>query len=51
MRSSTSGHWAWFDTAFGRCALAWDVHGLTGVRLPGRDDAATARGWPADRMA
>lgn len=50
MRSSTAGHWAFFDTAFGRCALAWGTHGLTGVRLPGRDDVATARGWPADRM-
>lgn len=50
MRSSTAGHWAFFDTAFGRCALAWGAQGLTGVRLPGRDDVATARGWPADRV-
>jgi methylated-DNA-[protein]-cysteine S-methyltransferase len=51
MRIGTVAHWAFFDTAFGRCALAWDAQALTGVRLPGRDDAATARGWAADRLA
>ena len=30
-----------FDTAIGRCALAWSVDGLTGVQLPGADEAAT----------
>ncbi|HWT93453.1 MAG TPA: methylated-DNA--[protein]-cysteine S-methyltransferase [Solirubrobacteraceae bacterium] len=33
-----------FDTAAGRCAVAWSAESaLTGVRLPGRDDA---RAWP-----
>ena len=36
-----------FDTAFGRCALAWNEHGLTAVRLPGASDAATMAGLPA----
>lgn len=26
-------HWAFFDTALGRCTLAWNDHGLTAVRL------------------
>lgn len=30
-----------FDTAFGRCALAWTDRGLRAVRLPGADDAQT----------
>lgn len=30
-----------FDTAFGRCALAWSDRGLSAVRLPGGDDAQT----------
>lgn len=30
-----------FDTAFGRCALAWNGHGLTAVRLPDSSDALT----------
>jgi len=30
-----------FDTAFGRCALAWSEHGLTAVSLPGDDDEQT----------
>jgi methylated-DNA-[protein]-cysteine S-methyltransferase len=25
-----------FDTAIGRCGIAWSEHGVTGVRLPGR---------------
>lgn len=33
-----------FDTAVGRCALAWNADGaIAGVRLPGRD---RARAWP-----
>ena len=34
---------ACFDTALGRCALVWGEHGITGVQLPGSDDAATRR--------
>jgi methylated-DNA-[protein]-cysteine S-methyltransferase len=30
-----------FDTAIGRCAVAWSVDGLTGVQLPEVDEAAT----------
>jgi methylated-DNA-[protein]-cysteine S-methyltransferase len=30
-----------FDTAVGRCAIAWSERGITGVQLPERDDAAT----------
>lgn len=41
---TTAVAYAHFDTAVGRCALAWNADGaLTGVRLPGRDDA---RVWP-----
>jgi methylated-DNA-[protein]-cysteine S-methyltransferase len=32
---------AMFDTAVGRCAIAWSERGITGVQLPERDDAAT----------
>lgn len=34
-------HCTLFDTAFGRCALAWHAHGLTAVRLPDHSDALT----------
>ena len=34
---------ACFDTALGRCALVWGEHGITGVELPGSDDAALRR--------
>ena len=46
-----------FDTAFGRCALAWHDAGLTAVRLPDdehhllaslRRHAPGAQPWPAD---
>jgi methylated-DNA-[protein]-cysteine S-methyltransferase len=46
-----------FDTAFGRCALAWHDAGLTAVRLPDEDhhlraslarQAPTAQPWPED---
>ena len=37
-----SGH-ALFDTAIGRCALAWGPLGLTAVQLPEDGDAATVR--------
>jgi methylated-DNA-[protein]-cysteine S-methyltransferase len=30
-----------FDTAVGRCAIVWSAHGVVGVLLPERDDAAT----------
>ena len=29
-----------FDTAIGRCAIAWSVRGIVGVQLPGGDDGA-----------
>jgi methylated-DNA-[protein]-cysteine S-methyltransferase len=32
-----------FDTALGRCAIAWGDHGVAGVELPARDDEATLR--------
>jgi methylated-DNA-[protein]-cysteine S-methyltransferase len=32
---------AMFDTAVGRCAIAWSERGITGVQLPERDDVAT----------
>lgn len=32
-----------FDTALGRCAIAWGGHGVAGVELPARDDEATLR--------
>jgi methylated-DNA-[protein]-cysteine S-methyltransferase len=51
MRSGAAARWALFDTALGRCALAWVAQGLTGVRLPARDDTATARGWPVSQAA
>ena len=38
--SPALGH-ALFDTAVGRCALAWGAAGLRAVQLPEQDDAAT----------
>lgn len=32
---------ALFDTAIGRCGVAWGDHGLLGVQLPEADDAVT----------
>jgi methylated-DNA-[protein]-cysteine S-methyltransferase len=32
-----------FDTALGRCGIAWGERGIAAVELPGRDDAATRR--------
>src|SRR5215218_6887007 len=32
-----------FDTALGRCAIAWGPHGIVAVALPDRDDRATRR--------
>ena len=34
---------ALFDTAIGRCAVAWSEAGLTGVQLPEADDALAGR--------
>ena len=39
-----------FDTAIGRCGLAWSDNGLTGVQLPEASDAAT-RARLARRLA
>lgn len=36
-----AGSYTLFDSAFGRCGLAWSQHGLLAVSLPGADDAAT----------
>jgi methylated-DNA-[protein]-cysteine S-methyltransferase len=35
------GHFSLFDTAFGRCALAWSDRGLVAVRLPDLSEALT----------
>jgi methylated-DNA-[protein]-cysteine S-methyltransferase len=32
-----------FDTALGRCGIAWGERGIAALQLPGRDDAATRR--------
>jgi methylated-DNA-[protein]-cysteine S-methyltransferase len=32
-----------FDTALGRCGLAWGPRGIAAVELPGRDDASLRR--------
>jgi len=32
---------ALFDTAVGRCGIAWNAHGVIGVQLPERHDGAT----------
>jgi methylated-DNA-[protein]-cysteine S-methyltransferase len=34
---------ALFDTALGRCGLAWGAAGMRAVAFPGRDDAETLR--------
>jgi methylated-DNA-[protein]-cysteine S-methyltransferase len=39
---------ALFDTAVGRCAIAWTGRGIAGVRLPGRRDAETRAGLLRD---
>ena len=42
--------YALFDTAIGRCAIAWTVHGVCGVQIPEDDEASTRsrllRRWP-----
>ena len=35
--------YALFDTAIGRCGIAWSPGGITAVQLPERDDARTSR--------
>lgn len=35
--------YALFDTAIGRCGVAWGPNGITAVQLPEKDDAATVR--------
>jgi methylated-DNA-[protein]-cysteine S-methyltransferase len=56
-----AGRYSLFDSAFGRCGLAWNERGLLSVSLPGADDQATCTqllrrerelqrsdsGWPA----
>jgi methylated-DNA-[protein]-cysteine S-methyltransferase len=36
----TAQGFALFDTAIGRCAIAWSERGIVGVQLPARDDGA-----------
>lgn len=35
--------YALFDTALGRCAIAWSERGIVATELPGSDDASTLR--------
>src|SRR3978361_277986 len=40
----TGQHFAMFDTAIGRCAVAWGTRGINGVQLPmGDEDKTRAR--------
>jgi methylated-DNA-[protein]-cysteine S-methyltransferase len=40
----TGQHFAMFDTAIGRCAIAWGARGINGVQLPmGNEDQTNAR--------
>jgi methylated-DNA-[protein]-cysteine S-methyltransferase len=39
----TEQNFALFDTAIGRCGIAWNAHGLIGVQLPHADEVATRR--------
>jgi len=39
MAEETAVFFALFDTAIGRCAIAWNGKGIVGVLLPERDDA------------
>jgi methylated-DNA-[protein]-cysteine S-methyltransferase len=45
MEPAMTGHsFAIFDTAIGRCAIAWGAHGINGVQLPmGSEDKTRAR--------
>jgi methylated-DNA-[protein]-cysteine S-methyltransferase len=55
MTEETAVSFALFDTAIGRCAIAWSGRGIVGVLLPERDDAATRarllRRYPGAREA
>ena len=44
MKTSPAGSagYCLFDTAFGRCGLAWSAAGVTALQLPCADDEATA---------
>ncbi len=39
----TARGFALFDTALGRCGIAWGEHGIVGVQLPEANDAETRR--------
>jgi methylated-DNA-[protein]-cysteine S-methyltransferase len=39
----TEQNFALFDTAIGRCGIAWNARGLIGVQLPHADETATRR--------
>jgi methylated-DNA-[protein]-cysteine S-methyltransferase len=39
----TEQNFALFDTAIGRCGIAWNARGLIGVQLPHTDETATRR--------
>jgi methylated-DNA-[protein]-cysteine S-methyltransferase len=41
MTAMTASGFALFDTAIGRCGLAWGNRGIAGVQLPEADEAAT----------
>jgi methylated-DNA-[protein]-cysteine S-methyltransferase len=41
--ASDTVHHQLFDSAFGRCGVAWSARGLAGVQLPEKDAAATER--------
>jgi methylated-DNA-[protein]-cysteine S-methyltransferase len=46
-------NFAVFETAIGRCGIVWSEHGIAGVQLPERSEAATRkrmlRRFPAAR--
>ena len=37
-----AGRYSLFDSAFGRCGVAWSAQGLLAVSLPGADDVTTS---------
>lgn len=42
-RQMAANGFALFDTAIGRCGIAWNARGISGVQLPEADDRATHR--------
>ena len=46
--------YALFDTAIGRCGIAWTERGVCGVQIPEGDEASTRgrllRRWPPTRL-